>query len=232
MSNAAGCRDVLVARGAYRMGARAAYSIIEVTSPTGPCDRSVIEKLTTEFTRQIGNLDSLAGDHRIRSYRRLFWSMKVDPTKTRPSHEALARRLLRSGRMPTVNCLVDVANAVSLRTLVSIGLYDLDKLQLPVVVEVAGEGAYFNPIGGGSKPVAPGLIVARDAAGRIIHLYAHRDSRDTMVTDGTRRVLAVAYGTPEVGEDYLADALRLLERSLREAGILESSTEPCRAGTV
>ena len=90
----------------------------------------------------------------------------------------------------------------------------------------------FNPIGGGQKTVERGLIVARDAAGRVIHLYAHRDSRDTMITSNTSRILAITYGSPGIGEEYLVDALRLLERSLREAGILGRASEPCMARTV
>src|SRR5579885_307893 len=46
--------------------------------------------------------------------RALYRTFGMDPTKTRPSSEALLRRLKKGEPMPRVNSLVDVANAMSI----------------------------------------------------------------------------------------------------------------------
>ena len=48
----------------------------------------------------------------------------VDPTKTRPSSEALLRRVRKGDALPRVNNLVDVINWCSLESQLPFGLYD------------------------------------------------------------------------------------------------------------
>src|SRR5579859_3935941 len=59
--------------------------------------------------------------------RALYRRFGDDPTRHRPSSEALLRRVRRGDPLPRVNSLVDVANVVSLRLQVPVGLYDLGR---------------------------------------------------------------------------------------------------------
>ncbi len=61
--------------------------------------------------------------------RRLYRAAGVDPTRTRPSSEALLRRVLREQPLPRVNAAVDAINLASLFFLLPIGLYDLDRVR-------------------------------------------------------------------------------------------------------
>jgi DNA/RNA-binding domain of Phe-tRNA-synthetase-like protein len=74
--------------------------------------------------------------------RRLYHAIGVDPTRTRPSSEALLRRVLKGQGLPAVNNAVDAGNELSLRILLPIGLYDLDRIKGPVLLRRgrAGEG--------------------------------------------------------------------------------------------
>ncbi len=200
---------------ARRMGAEIRYIIVDNVE-VGPSSlvAQKVQDLVERFRENIGDMEALARHPHVRAYRKLFWSMKVDPTKTRPSPEALARRVIRTGRLPSINSVVDSGNAASLYTLVSIGLYDLDKAKPPLRVKVL-EGGVFKPIGGGESRVPQGMMGLVDGQGRIIHLYAHRDSRETMITESTRRVLAVAYGAPGIRAGDLDAALRLFLEVLK-----------------
>ena len=56
--------------------------------------------------------------------RALFHRLGVDPTKTRPSSEALLRRVVQGKGLPRVNLAVDVCNLCSLEHQLPLGLYD------------------------------------------------------------------------------------------------------------
>ena len=79
--------------------------------------------------------------------RELYRRFGVDPTRVRPSSEALLRRLKKGEPLPRVNSLVDVANAMSVQLQVPVGLYDLDKVKGDELVDPArrrGRGLHRN----------------------------------------------------------------------------------------
>jgi len=65
----------------------------------------------------------------FRAYRDFFWRVGVDPTKTRPAGEALIRRILSGGRLPTINTFVDAYNLASAETHVAIAAFDLSRVR-------------------------------------------------------------------------------------------------------
>jgi len=60
--------------------------------------------------------------------RKLYRAFSMDPTKHRPSSEALWRRVKKGLEFPRVNPFVDLTNLLSLEYQVPYGLYDLDKV--------------------------------------------------------------------------------------------------------
>ena len=74
--------------------------------------------------------------------RTLFHRLDIDPTKTRPSSEALLRRVLQGKGLPVVNLAVDVCNLCSLEHQIPLGLYDRDFVRGTVHVRLGkpGEG--------------------------------------------------------------------------------------------
>jgi len=83
----------------------------------------------------------------IRLARSLFRALGIDPTKVRPSSEALLRRALKSKPLYAVNTLVDVCNWCSLDFLLPIGLYDRVKIQGEVALRQGLEGENYEGIG-------------------------------------------------------------------------------------
>jgi DNA/RNA-binding domain of Phe-tRNA-synthetase-like protein len=74
--------------------------------------------------------------------RALFHALGVDPTKTRPSSEALLRRVLQGKGLPRVHPAVDVCNLCSLESQIPLGLYDRSLVRGAIEVRagLAGEG--------------------------------------------------------------------------------------------
>lgn len=126
-----------------------------------------------------------AGDARA-----LYKALGIDPTKTRPSNEALLRRVLKGEALYRVNTLVDALNLVSLRHQLPFGLYDLERVEPPVVLRRGGPGESYEGIRKGPVNVEgrPVLVDARGPFGN-----PTSDSARTMITPWTRRALVTLY---------------------------------------
>jgi len=215
-----------------RLGVRLACIRVEPVTvrETSPSLASRIEEIVSRVKSEIGDPKQLTSHPIVRAYRSFLWKLGIDPTKMRPSSEALARRVLRRGGLPRINNVVDAGNAASLATLVPIGLYDVDRLVEPLRLTLESRGLPFEPIGGsGTILLDDGVPVLVDGEGRVIHVYPHRDSRITMIRDETSRVLAVAGGVEGVPESLLEDALDLFTSLLESDGLEPRVVERCRA---
>ena len=130
--------------------------------------------------------------------RRLYKRFGIDPTRVRPSSEALLRRLKKGEPLPRVNSLVDVANALSVQLQVPVGLYDLDKVKGDeLVVRLGAEGESYTGIGKEKVNVAARICVA-DAEGPCGNPSS--DSARTMITTSTERA-AWIYFLPVSDDD-------------------------------
>ena len=78
--------------------------------------------------------------------RALFHQLDLDPTKTRPSSEALLRRVLQGKGLPKVNTAVDVCNLCSLEDQIPLGLYDRDQVHGGIRVRIGREGEGYPGI--------------------------------------------------------------------------------------
>ncbi|HEX4823688.1 MAG TPA: phenylalanine--tRNA ligase beta subunit-related protein [Candidatus Polarisedimenticolaceae bacterium] len=78
--------------------------------------------------------------------RTLYRAFGLDPTSTRPSSEALVRRVLQGKPFPAVNAAVDVANLCSATFLLPIGLYDAAKIDGPVILRRGAPGESYPGI--------------------------------------------------------------------------------------
>lgn len=152
----------------------------------------------------------------LRPARELYHRIGVDPTKLRPSSEALLRRVLRGDGLPKINSLVDVNNLCSLEFLLPIGLHDVDKTRGGITLRRGGPGEGYNAIGKGWYSVEGRLTAADDdgACGS-----PTSDSQRTMITLDTRRCLMIIYAP--AGYDLArldAHARFAAERIARYAG--------------
>jgi DNA/RNA-binding domain of Phe-tRNA-synthetase-like protein len=130
--------------------------------------------------------------------RELYRRFGLDPTRVRPSSEALLRRMKKGESLPRINSLVDVANAMSVQLQVPVGLYDLDKVKgEELVIRLGAEGESYAGIGKEKVNVA-GRICVADAEGPIGNPSA--DSARTMITTDTERA-AWIYFLPVLDDD-------------------------------
>lgn len=118
------------------------------------------KKYTHEF-----DTESLKEHPAILATREAYKRCGKDPSRYRPSGEALVRRLLKGHGLYQVNTAVDLINLASIRFGYSIGGFDIDKIEgEEIQLGIGKEGEPYQGIGRGELNIA-GMPVYRDTLG-------------------------------------------------------------------
>lgn len=136
--------------------------------------------------------------------REMYRRVGLDPTKTRPSNEALLRRVRRGDPFPRVNGLVDAVNVCSLECQLPYGVYDRASLAGDLTLRLGREGEAYDGIRKDAVHVA-GRVTVADARGPFGNPTS--DSARTMVTPATRDALVVVYAPAATARERLAAVL-------------------------
>jgi DNA/RNA-binding domain of Phe-tRNA-synthetase-like protein len=154
------------------------------------------------------------------SVRDLLRHAGFKPTgRSKPASEYLARAQAEGGLKP-INFAVDVCNLVSLYSGLPISVVDLDKLEGPVGIAVAPDGAnyVFNPTG---QMIDVGrLLCLHDAQGPCAN--AVKDAQRTKTTGETKATLTVVWSSRPL-QPRTDETLRFYEKLLAE---LPANVEP------
>jgi DNA/RNA-binding domain of Phe-tRNA-synthetase-like protein len=145
----------------------------------------------------------------------------LDPTKRRPSSEALLRRVRKGEALPRINSLVDVCNWCSLEFQLPYGLYDLDRVEGDVILRLGAEGEGYEGIRKDDVHVG-GRIALADARGPFGNPSS--DSARTMVTGAATRALMIVFAPAEVPLVRVEQVLEISSvRTLAYCGGVETS---------
>jgi DNA/RNA-binding domain of Phe-tRNA-synthetase-like protein len=155
----------------------------------------------------------------------MYKRVGIDPTKTRPSNEALLRRVRRGDTIPRINSLVDIVNWCSLEFQLPYGLYDLAHIGGAVTMRLGAEGESYAGIRKDDVNVG-GRITVADAAGAFGNPTS--DSARTMVTTATTEALVVVYAPAEVPALQLKHVLDVTSTRLAD---IAGGRETARAVT-
>jgi DNA/RNA-binding domain of Phe-tRNA-synthetase-like protein len=122
--------------------------------------------------------------------RAMYRRVGIDHTRTRPSSEALLRRVRKGEALPRINSLVDIVNWCSLEAQLPFGLYDRGQIRGGVTLRLGRDGEEYAGIRKDVVHVAGRLTLA-DEAGPFGNPTS--DSARTMVTPATTRALIVIF---------------------------------------
>ena len=126
-----------------------------------------------------------------------------DPTRYRPSSEALLRRVINGKGLYHVNNVVDTLNLVSVVSGYSIGGFDMEKIKGEIRLDI-GDTAAYEAIGRGELNIE-NMPALRDDLG--FFGTPTSDSTRTMVRDSTKKFLMVFYDF--LGDEVIDDTIEL-----------------------
>lgn len=177
------------------------------------CDEELWREIAhfTAYLQATESIESIKQQQAIMATREAYRACGKDPSRYRPSAEALRRRLLRGLDLYRIDTLVDLINLVSLRTGYSIGGFDADKIvgkELFLGIGKAGEP--FEGIGRGPLNIEF-MPVIRDAEGGIGTPTS--DHERTKMDIDTTHILAIINGYS--GEEGLQEAADMTAQLLQ-----------------
>jgi len=155
------------------------------------------------------NIEALKDNAIVRAYRDFYWKLGIDPTKTRPSGEALLRRVLHGDELPRISTVVDAYNLASMKTIIPISGFDKDRLNSPFHVRFARKNESFIGIGMNKTLILDDNMLVLTDEKQVLCIYPHRDADYTKITETTKNVLLVCYGAPGITSETLLNAMNL-----------------------
>jgi DNA/RNA-binding domain of Phe-tRNA-synthetase-like protein len=145
--------------------------------------------------------------------RTMYKRVGIDPTKTRPSSEALLRRVRKGDSLPRINSMVDVCNWCSFEFQLPYGLYDASNIQGNVTLRLGREGESYPGIRKDDVHVG-GRIALVDDVGPFGNPTS--DSARTMVTSATTRGMLVVFAPREIEVARLTHVLNATSERMQQ----------------
>jgi len=150
------------------------------------------QKIATDLALVKAELESqpIKQRPRIAATRSAYKACGKEPSRYRPSAEALTRRIAQGKGLYQVNNVVDLLNLVSIKSGYSIGGFDMGHISGDITLMVAPEGLPYQAIGRGALNIAhfPTLFDKIGPFGT-----PTSDSLRTMVRSETQSFLMVFY---------------------------------------
>jgi DNA/RNA-binding domain of Phe-tRNA-synthetase-like protein len=143
----------------------------------------------------------------VAAWRLAYQAFGAKPKRTRPSVEALLRRV-ETG-LPRIDRLTDIYNAISVRHLLPVGGEDLAMYHGPARLARAAGDEPFDTMRDG-QPVTeqpePGEVIWRDDDGVTCRCWNWRQCVRTRITHATTSAVFILDGLAELGPDGLMTA--------------------------
>lgn len=176
-----------------------------------------IEQITLNV-RKNQTFESIKDHPQIAATRAVYAACGKEPSRYRPSAEALMRRIVKGQDLYQINTLVDLVNLVSLKTGFSIGAFDASFISGAVKASIGWENEPYEGIGKGQINIH-NLPVLRDSKGAF-GTPTSDEIRTCIRTETTRLLMNInGYNGFKPVEEALEYSIWLLENFARATSI-------------
>jgi Uncharacterized conserved protein len=151
-------------------------------------------------------------DHPVREipgvseWRAVFKKVGTDPSRYRPSQEALLRKIKKDGQPHRIHSAADLNNFFSVQYGIPLGIYDLDRIEPPVRLTIGSSEDHYDGLNGRVMHMED-KIVSADGNGAFGSPIV--DSKRTCVTEKTKNALQIVYLRPSMSD---AEARKLTSK--------------------
>ena len=133
---------------------------------------------------EISKIEGVAG------WRQAFKQLGIDPSRYRPSSEALIRRLLQGNSFHWINSAVDANNFLSVTNALPYGIYDLSKVNGSIICRLGLETDQYHGINGRDAHMENKLVLAEEMGAFGSPIV---DSTRTMVTESATNLVQIIF---------------------------------------
>jgi DNA/RNA-binding domain of Phe-tRNA-synthetase-like protein len=149
----------------------------------------------------------------IKEIRDLFKKTGIDPSRYTPSAEALLKRIIDGKDLYRINNVVECNNVGSMKFELPMGVYNFDRLVGDIVFKFGSDSDIMETMAKGEMNMKD-ILLTRDNE----KLFGSpiSDSPHAMITEDTKNVLLLVYGTTGIGKDYVSEATEYTARKITE----------------
>ncbi|MDI3405793.1 B3/B4 domain-containing protein [Streptomyces cavernicola] len=158
----------------------------------------------------------------IAAWREAYRAVDVNPNRFPCAAESILRRVAKGDRLPRINSLVDLCNAVSLDSQLPVASCDVGDIEGELDVRLAHGAETYLPLGAPEQPEQPepGEVVYADRHGRAHSRRWNWRQGDLVKTDlGRRRILLTVESVHEAGRDDVERVLGQITETLADLGV-------------
>lgn len=141
---------------------------------------------------------SLSDFKGVREWRSTWKALGANPSRYRPSNEALLRRIKKQQYIPSVHSAVDLNNFFSLQYDMPIGIYDCTHIDGDLTLQIGDKTTSYEGLNGRLNSLE-NILTLSDATGAFGSPYV--DSKRTAVTTDTVNALQVFFLQPSMTLD-------------------------------
>ena len=188
-------------------------------------DQATVESINRELQAQVAELRQrfpgtaeLTADPYIAIWRDAFKILGIKASEFLSSVEALCRRAIKTGSVPSINPAVDLSNALSLKYLLPLGGHDLDLLRGDLEVRLAREDDIFSApdVNKSTEAVPAGEPVYADQAEVRTRRWVWREGRKARITENTTNIFFPVDGWVGLNDGQVRTACEEIARLFEE----------------
>ncbi|WP_019277037.1 B3/4 domain-containing protein [Vibrio coralliilyticus] len=156
----------------------------------------------------IENDYSWAESH-INAWGDVFRQFGSKPNRTPCSAAALRKRVLKHGVMQSIDPIVDIYNAISIRYAIPVGGEDIDRYQGMPTLTIADGTEPFDTMKNGERSIEypdVGEVIWRDEIGITCRRWNWRQGVRTRIESNTRNMWFILESLPEIPLERLQEA--------------------------
>lgn len=150
-------------------------------------------------------------------YRDSFVKLGINPNKFMSSIEAIITRAAKKKGFPSINPIVDLGNAVSMKYLVPLGAHDIEGSEDDICIRFSNKGDNFIPFGGnGEEYLEDGELIY--SAGNEVRTrrWIWRQSEQGKITKESRNIFFPIDGFKDKNYDSVISARDELAELLKK----------------
>ncbi len=165
-------------------------------------------------------VEGINDDRVLQGFRDLHTKIGFSNRNFVSAPENLLVNLLKNGRFPHVNLLVDIYNLISIETRLSLGAHDIAHVQGNIQLRITSGKEGFLPLGTTQpKAVRPGGYAYIDDANDVLCMLEVRQVEKTKATLDTTESFYIVQGNSETSlDDIQSAAQRLIVLTKRFCG--------------
>jgi len=130
------------------------------------------------------------------------------------SSQSLVSDIKEAGEIQNINTFVDIYNAISALTGVSIGVHDINEISGNPKLKILDEDQEFTVIGGKEKATAyKGEYAYIDDKGILCRLDIKQSNR-TKISEKSKNIFVILQGHDSLGEGVLEEAKKMLDEAV------------------